>query len=1228
MLNRIIKFFLDNKLVAWLMLLLFIVWGLITSPFEIDSGLPRDPVAVDAIPDIGENQQIVFTRWMGRSPQDVEDQITYPLTSALLGVPGVKSVRSNSMFGFSSIYLIFDEDVEFYWSRSRILEKLNSLPSGLLPDGVQPALGPDATALGQIYWYTLEGRDKDGNATGGWDLNEIRSVQDFYVKYAIQSAEGVSEVASIGGFVQEYQVDVDPDKMRIYDVSLEQVMAATKQSNLDIGAQTVEINKAEYFVRGLGYVKSLEDIESSVVKMIDNVPIRIKDVANVHLGPATRRGILDKSGAPAVGGVVVARYGANPIEVINNVKEKIDQLSTGLPTKTLADGIVSQLTVVPFYDRTNLIKETIGTLEEALSLEILITIIVVLLMLLHLKSSLLISATLPVAVLMCFIAMRYFGVDANIVALSGIAIAVGTMVDMGIVMTESMILKIKEAPTTQSIKTSVYLATTEVASAVVTAVATTIVSFLPVFTMQAAEGKLFRPLAFTKSFALIASIMVAIMILPPLAEQLFKLKSKGKIAPCITNGILSVFSIILLFTAYSFFGIFGLIVGITGMLTLKLKDTKSESWLIRFEYFKNILYAAIVAWLLATIWMPLGVNKSNFTNFIFVALIIGMLIGFFYVVIHFYEKILRFLIKIKYVFVGLICLLLFSGYQIFSKTGQEFMPSLNEGSFLLMPTSMPHTGMQMNESNLRLLDMSVTAIPEVDMVVGKAGRVESSLDPAPMSMYENIILYKPEYKVDDDGRRIRYLVNKEGEYEKDSTGNLIPHENGKYFRQWRDHIQSPDDIWDEIVAATKLPGLTSAPKLQPIETRLVMLQTGMRAPMGVKIQGGDLKTIEAFGKEIEKYLKEVEGVKIEAVFADRIVGKPYLMLDIKRDEIAKHGLSIVSVQNQIQTAIGGMVMTSTVEGRERYNIRVRYPLELRDNPDKIKNILINSPAGNEVPLGDLVEIKYEQGPQAIKSEDGFLIGFVLFDKLGGFAEVDVVQNAQKLITEKIETGELVVPKGITYRFAGNYEQQLRANERLSLVVPIALVLILLILYFHFKSIMTSLFVFSGVFVAFSGGFIMIWLYGQEWFMNFDVFGTNMRDLFQMGTINLSVAVWVGFLALFGIATDDGVLVGTFLKDSFKKNKPKTKKEIRDAVVEGGLRRVKPAMMTTATTILALLPVLTSTGKGADIMLPMAIPSFGGMVLNVVTMFTVPVLYCLWQEWRLDIKKLKTQSDEK
>lgn len=1221
MLNRTIKFFLDNKLVAWLMLVLFVGWGLVTAPFEWESEiLPRDPVPVDAIPDIGENQQIVFTKWMGRSPQDVEDQITYPLTSSLLGIPGVKSIRSNSMFGFSSIYIIFDEDVEFYWSRSRILEKLNSLPTNLLPPGVQPTLGPDATALGQIYWYTLEGQDENGYPTGGWDQHELRSIQDFYVKYALQSAEGVSEVASIGGFVQEYQIDVDPDKMRVYDVSLNEVMNAAKNSNLDIGAQTMEINMAEYFVRGLGYVKELEDIESAVVKISDNVPIRIQDVANVHLGPATRRGVLDKSGAPAVGGVVVARYGANPIEVINNVKEKVLQIESGLPSKKLADGTVSQVKIVPFYDRSELIHETIGTLEEALTLEILITIIVVILLLLHLKSSLLISASLPVAVLMCFIAMRYFGVDANIVALSGIAIAVGTMVDMGIVLTESMVAQREKAPPGQSLKETIYLATTEVASAVITAVATTIVSFLPVFTMEAAEGKLFQPLAFTKSFALLASILLALTIIPPLAQKLFEFKEKGKIVSFITHGILGVLSIVLLFTGFGQIGFFGLAVALLGAATIELESKRSSSWMQRFSYAKNIIYALIVAWILAVIWMPLGVVKSEFTNFIFVIFIIGLLIGAFYIVIHFYEQILRALLKVKYLFIGIVILILFSGYRIFISTGQEFMPALNEGSFLLMPTSMPHSGMEMNEANLKMLDMSVTSIPEVDLVVGKAGRVESSLDPAPMSMYENIIMYKSEYKTDQNGRRIRFAVNDYGEYLRDENGELIPDENGQYFRQWRDHIKSPDDIWNEIVNASKIPGLTSAPKLQPIETRLVMLQTGMRAPMGIKVQGPDLATIEAFGLKLEALLKEVEGVKVEAVFADRIVGKPYLMLDIKRDEIARHGLNIIDVQNQIQTTVGGMIMTTTVEGRERYNIRIRYPLELRNDPEKLKNILISTPAKNQIPVGDLVEIKYELGPQSIKSEDGFLQGYVLFDKEDGYSEVEVVNNAQEYIDKKIESGELIVPAGINFRFAGNYEQQLRANKRLSLVIPIALVLIFLILYFQFKSVLTSLFVFSGVFIAFSGGFIMIWLYGQDWFMNFNIFGVNLRELFQMGTINLSVAVWVGFIALFGIATDDGVLVATFLKDSFKRNEPTTVKGIHDAIVQGGLRRVKPAMMTTATTILALLPVLTSTGRGSDIMIPMAIPSFGGMILNVFTMFTVPVLYCIWKETALKFKQ--------
>ncbi|MEZ4995296.1 MAG: efflux RND transporter permease subunit [Saprospiraceae bacterium] len=1216
MLNNFIRFFLENKLVAYLLLLLFVGWGLVTAPFDFGlEGLPRDPVAVDAIPDIGENQQIVFTKWMGRSPQDVEDQISYPLTTALLGIPGVKSIRSNSMFGFSSIYIIFNDDIEFYWSRSRILEKLNSLPANTLPEGVQPTLGPDATALGQIYWYTLEGRDQEGRPTGGWDLHELRSIQDFYVRYGLSSAEGVSEVASIGGYVKEYQVDVDPDAMKANNITLEEVMKAIKGSNIDVGAQTIEINLAEYFVRGLGYVERVEDIEKSVIKTNDNVPLRIGDVARVNIGPATRRGILDKSGAEAVGGVVVARYGANPLEVIRTVKAKIAEIEPGLPSKTLSDGTESQVEVVPFYDRTQLINETIGTLEEALTLEVLITIIVVILMLLNLKSSLLISSTLPVAVLMCFIAMRYFGVDANIVALSGIAIAIGTMVDMGIVLTESMVKRIEDAPPGESLLTSIYEATVEVASAVITAVATTVISFIPVFTMQAAEGKLFRPLAFTKTFALVSSIIVAITIIPPLAHTVFSFRTKNKAVTYAANGLAFIAGLILAIAYQPFLGSILAVVGLAGLLNAWMQRFSSQRGIQLLSWITNIVYALIVGWLLATVWMPLGVNQSSFTNFLFVVTLAGGLIGLFYLVIYFYEHILRFLLRFKILFLLLVSFIVYQGYVIFQGTGEEFMPSLNEGSFLLMPTSMPHSGMQENIKNLRLLDMSVTAIPEVESVVGKAGRVTSALDPAPMSMYENVILYKSEYKTDEQGHRIRFRYD-DGEYVRDEAGALIPDKQGQYFRQWRDHIHSPDDIWDEIVKATKIPGVTSAPRLQPIETRLIMLQTGMRAPMGIKVQGPDLPTIEAFGLELEKHLKDVDGVKDAAVFADRIVGKPYMLLDIDRDAISRYGLTIEKVQQYIETAVGGMTMTTTVEGRERYAIRLRYPRELRDDPEVLKRIYLPTSTGQQIPLGQLVNIRYEAGPQSIKSEDGFLIGYVLFDREGDFSEVEVVHNAQQHLQQLIAAGDLNVPAGINYRFAGSYEQQVRASKRLSVVVPIALAIIFLILYFQFKSVTISAMVFTGVFIAFSGGFIMIGLYDTDWFLNFQFLGTNMRDLFQIHTINLSVAVWVGFLALFGIATDDGVLVATFLQDSFKNNQPDTIPGIRDAVVEGGLRRVRPAMMTTATTILALLPVLTSTGRGADIMVPMAIPSFGGMTLQMITMFTVPVLYSLWQEWKL------------
>lgn len=1240
MLNKAIKFLIENKLVAVLMLLLFVSWGLVNAPFSWDTGfLPSNPVAVDAIPDIGENQQIVFTKWDGRSPQDIEDQITYPLTTSLLGIPGVKTIRSSSMFGFSSIYVIFEEDIEFYWSRSRILEKLNSLQSGLLPEGVNPALGPDATGLGQIFWYTLEGRDENGNVTGGWDLQELRSIQDYYVKYALSSASGVSEVASIGGYVQEYQVDVDPEKMRQYKISLGQIVKAVKESNKDIGAQTLEINQAEYLVRGLGYVKSISDLENAVVTSEDYTSIRIKDIGVVSLGPAPRRGLLDKEGAEVVGAVVVARYGANPMEVINNVKEKINELSAGLPSKVLADGRTSQVTIVPFYDRTELIQETLGTLNEALSLEILITILVIIFMVFNLRASILISGLLPVAVLMVFIAMKMFNVDANIVALSGIAIAIGTMVDVGVILSENIIRHLDENGNKLPINTVVYNATTEVSGAIVTAVMTTIISFIPVFTMIGAEGKLFRPLAFTKTFALTASILVALFLIPPFAAFLFRKKSIKKMYSYLINSSLIVFGIASVFYGY-WLGLILVGFGVITLLKLQEKVTEKSA-----NLYKIIISICAITFLLAQYWRPLGVDKSIFWNLIFVSIICFGLLGVFSLFIKYYTRILRWCLDNKLLFLSIPTAIVIAGVFIMKNTGKEFMPSLNEGSFLLMPTSMPHSGVAENRRVLQQLDMAVASIPEIKTVVGKAGRTESALDPAPLSMYENVIQYKSEYMLNEKGEQQRYKVNDEGLFElKDgrlvynvnktvsssavenkaipistaflvTNEQLIPDDDGDFYRNWRPEINSPDDIWNEIVKVTKLPGVTSAPKLQPIETRLVMLQTGMRAPMGIKVKGQDLKQIEAFGVQLEGILKQAEGVKQEAVFADRIVGKPYLLIDIDREKIARYGVTIEDVQNVLKVAVGGMVLTQTVEGRERYDVRVRYPRELRANPTDLKQIYIPVEKGSPVPLSELATIRYEQGPQVIKSEDTFLVGYVLFDKLDGFAEVNVVENAQALIQEKIDNGELILPKGINYKFTGTYENQLRAEKTLSVVVPLALAIIFLILYFQFRSVATSLMVFTGIAVAFAGGFIMIWLYGQDWFLNFNFFGENLRNLFQIHPINLSVAVWVGFIALFGIATDDGVVMATYLKQTFRRNTPENKKEIRLSVVEAGEKRIRPCLMTTATTILALLPILTSTGRGSDIMIPMAIPSFGGMLIALITLFVVPVLY----SWKAEVQ---------
>jgi Cu(I)/Ag(I) efflux system membrane protein CusA/SilA len=823
------------------------------------------------------------------------------------------------------------------------------------------------------------------------------------------------------------------------------------------------------------------------------------------------------------------------------------------------------------------------------------------------------------------------------VALSGIAIAIGTMVDMGIIISENILKHLDEAGPDDDKLEVVFKAASEVGGAVLTAVSTTIVGFLPVFTMTGAEGKLFKP---------IASVIVALTIIPPAAHVLFTSKiSLRKTMRYILAAILIVAGILSAILIAWWVGILICAIGLYHLLKDRLpqKVRGSTPWIA------NVTAVAVVGLILASHWLPLGPAKGMLRNLIFIGLLIGGLLLFFKIFQKFYTQILGWCLAHKLLFLSAPVLLLILGATIwlgfgrvfgfvpralrtnhlwsaaahaFPGLGKEFMPPLDEGSFLYMPTTMPHASIGECLDILQKQDIAFQSIPEIDSVVGKIGRVESPLDPAPISMVETVINYKPQYIVDKDGHRLRFKYDKRtGEFVRDDYGELIPDPHGRPYRQWRDKIRTPHDIWNEIVKAGQIPGTTSAPKLQPIAARIVMLQSGMRAPMGVKVKGPDLDTIDHVALEIERLLKQVPSVEPTAVIADRIVGKPYIEIDIDRDAIARYGVHIRHVQDVIEVAVGGKRITTTVEGRERYPVRVRYMRELRDQIETLGKILVPAADGLQIPLIQLAEIRYVRGPQAIKSEDTFLIGYVLFDKKPGYAEVDVVEHCQRYLQERIADGDFVVPAGVSYAFAGSYENQVRAQKTLTIVIPLALFIIFMILYLQFRSTITGLLVFSGIIVAWAGGFLLIWLYAQDWFLDFSIFGVNMRQLFQVHPINLSVAIWVGFLALFGIASDDGVVMCTYLEQSFRGSSLENTDQVREAVIAAGARRIRPCLMTTATTILALIPVLTSTGRGSDIMVPMAIPSFGGMTIEVLTMLVVPVLYCWIKEAQL-AKKTK------
>jgi len=1196
-----INWLLRHPFIAFALILLVIAGGLATTPFNTHKSIPSSPVAVDALPNLGENQQIVFTEWPGRSPQDVDDQVSYPLSLALMGVPGVRDVRTLSMFGFSSIAVIFDENIDFYWSRSRLLEKLSALPADTLPAGVQPTLGPDATGLGQVYWYTLEGRDRHGKPIGGWSLDDVRSVQDWLVRYALLGVQGVTEVASVGGYVREYQTDVDANALRLYNLSLAEVLHAVANSNLDVGARTTEINQVEYLIRGIGFLESLTDIEQAVVAYRnEQTPIRVSDVATVGIGPATRAGALDVDGVEAVGGVVTIREGANALEVIEKVQEKITQLAVTLPRKAVIDWALvspeqvelfaqqnqlplwqpsevnhmadsaneswrnwlgqhpeeqwpewlaeSQLTIVPFYDRSVLIEETLGTLSLTLYQQIFVTAIVILLLLARFRAAAAVVVMLPLTVLTTFIAMRLLHIEANIVAVAGIAIAIGTIVDMAIIMTDNVVRKRAAHPEWSTFE-QVKQGCEEVAPAVVTAITTTVISFLPVFALTGAEGKLFSPLAYTKTLVLICSVLLALMVLPVLLQWLF--------------------------------------------------NSRFERWslyLNRFQRTKRVVFISLVVWLvwgLSKLWMPLGVDASVFKNLLFVALIFGLFGGTVWLLLHFYQRLLGLLLRYKALFMLVPLALVVVALILVPRLGREFMPALDEGTFLYMPTTMPHASIGEVLAVLSEKDSAIAAIPEVERVVGKLGRAETALDPAPVSMIETIIQYKPEFALDESGKRVR---------------------------QWRDHIHSPDDIWQEIVAAGQVLGVTSAPKLQPIETRQIMLQTGMRASMGIKVQAPDLARLEQSVIALEGLVRESPMVNAGSVNGERVVGQPYLEIHLDRDQLARYGLTVAAVQETISTAIGGVEATKTVTGRERYSVRVRYQREQRDSIEAMEQVLLATPAGTHIPLSYVTTIEYVRGPQMIRSENTFLTAYVTFGARSGLADVDVVESVQALVADAINQGQLQLAEGVQYSFAGSYQHQQRASATLSWVLPAALLLIFTVLYLQFKRLSTALMVFSGIAVAWSGGFILLYLYGQTWFLNFTLpwlsDGATLQSIFQIKTIHLSIAVWVGFLALFGIAVDDGVIMATYLKQRFDGEVGSSVTAIRSAVIEAGSKRVRPCLITSATTIIALLPVITASGRGADIMIPMAIPTIGGLFCVGLSMFLVPILWSWREEQRL------------
>jgi len=1081
MINRIIDFSARNKLIVFLIVAIAAVTG----------WWSLKNVQLDAIPDLSETQVIIYSRW-DRSPDIIEDQVTYPIVTSMLGAPGVRTVRGFSDFGYSFVYVIFDEGTDIYWARSRTQEYLSAvLPR--LPQGVQTELGPDATGLGWVFQYVLV--DKSGQQ----NLAELRSHQDWYLRYHLKSVPGVAEVAPVGGFRQQYQVNLDPNRLQFYGISVSRVVEAIRGNNNDSGGRLIEFGGTEYMVRGRGYARSIQDFGNIVLTDSDSVsPIRIKDVGDVVLGPDYRRGVIDFNGeGDAVSGIVIMRQGQNALEVIERVKKKIREIEPGLP-----DGV----SIVPVYDRSELIKRAISNLKVTLIEVMIVVALVILLFLWHFPSAVIPIITIPLAVLISFIPFRMMGVSANIMSMAGIAIAIGALVDSAIVIVEQTHKKLEiweQEGRKGDYREAIIEAVKEVGGASFFALLVIAVSFLPVLTLEAQEGRLFKPLAYTKTLSMIVAAFLAITLDP----------------------------------------------------ALRLAFTHIQNFRFRPDWLCRATNTVLVGKIRSEKHHPIS-----------------------RLLIRIYEPAVAWSLRRKGIVIGVAVILILVTIPVFQKLGSEFMPPLYEGALFYMPTTMPGISVTEAQRLLQATDKIIKSFPEVDQVLGKAGRAETSTDPAPFSMLETLITLKPK----SQWRRVDTWYS-----------DWAPEWIKPVFRLFSPDTFSTAELVAQMNDALTLPGLSNAWTM-PIKGRIDMLTTGIRTPVGLKITGANLVQIEQIGGQVEAVLRELKGTR--SVFAERTGGGYFLDIEWNRDELARYGLSIDQAQQAVQNAIGGETVATTVQGRERYSVNVRYKRDFRSNPAAIARILVPVADGQkQISLSQLAEVSVASGPAMIRDEDGLLTGYVYVDT----ADQDpgsYIAEADLLIRKKVE-----LPAGYAVAWSGQYEAMQRVRERLTVVVPVTILLIIVLLYLNTRSLAKTAIVLLAV--PFSA-------VGAVWF------------LYLLG-YNMSIGVWVGLIALLGVDAETGVFMLLYLDLAYEKARKEGRlrslSDLRAAIIQGAAKRIRPKFMTVATTMLGLVPIMWATGTGSDVMKHIAAPMVGGIFTSfLMELMVYPAIYEIWK-WNFEVK---------